>query len=151
MGLCKNVFTIVGSVNSGSVNQKILENIKALLPDTVKLSLFDDLSSLPHFNPSQSINSPPSPVVDFREHILKADGVIICTPEYLFSVPAILKNAIEWCVATTVFSGKPVGLITASTSGIKGHDQMKLILNTLAANITAEYCGSSNLIPPWLN
>jgi chromate reductase len=138
MSLNKNVFTIVGSANKGSVNQKILENIRALFPDTVNVSIFDDLSSLPHFKPSESINNPPPPVVDFRERIQQADGVIICTPEYIFSIPAILKNAIEWCVATTVFSDKPVGLITASTSGIKGHEELKLIMNTLAATINSE-------------
>ena len=137
MNLSKNVFAIVGSVDKGSVNQKILENIATLIPDTVKLSQFDDLTSLPHFNPSESINNPPPSVVDFRNRIQQADGVIICTPEYIFGIPAILKNAIEWCVATTVFSNKPVGLITASTSGIKGHDQLKLIMNTLAS-ITSE-------------
>jgi chromate reductase, NAD(P)H dehydrogenase (quinone) len=137
MGESKNVFCIVGSANKGSVNQKILESIKALMPDTMHVSLFNDLTLLPHFNPSESIGNPPRAVVDFRERIQQADGVIICTPEYVFSIPAILKNAIEWCVATTVFSDKAVGLITASTSGAKGHDQLKVIVNTLAA-ITSE-------------
>jgi chromate reductase, NAD(P)H dehydrogenase (quinone) len=140
MSLNKNVFAFVGSASKGSLNQKILENIVAFMPHTVKMSVFDDLSSLPHFDPSESINNPPPTVVDFRGRIQQADGVIICTPEYVFSIPAILKNAIEWCVATTVFSDKPVGLITASTSGAKGHDQLKLIMNTLAANVTNETC-----------
>jgi NAD(P)H-dependent FMN reductase len=134
----KNIFAIVGSANKGSVNQKILENVRALLPDTIKFSLFDDLSSLPHFNPSESTNNPPPPVVNFRENIQQANGVIICTPEYVFSIPAILKNAIEWCVATNVFSYKVVGLITASTSGIEGHNQLKVIMNTLTATTTEE-------------
>jgi chromate reductase, NAD(P)H dehydrogenase (quinone) len=137
MAVSKNVFCIVGSANKGSVNQKILENITALMPDTIHVSLFNDLTLLPHFNPSEAISNPPPPVVDFRERIQQADGIIICTPEYVFSIPAILKNAIEWCVATTVFSDKAVGLITASTSGEKGHDQLKVIMSTLAA-ITSE-------------
>jgi chromate reductase len=56
----------------------------------------------------------------------------------VFSIPSGLKNAIEWCVATTVLSGKPLGIITASTSGLKGHEELKLILHTLMANFTAE-------------
>jgi chromate reductase, NAD(P)H dehydrogenase (quinone) len=138
MNASKNVFAIVGSANKGSVNQNILENIRALFPDPVRFSIYDDLSSLPHFNPLESINNPPSAVVDFRERIQQADAIIICTPEYVFSIPAILKNAIEWCVSTTVFSDKPVGLITASTSGVRGHDQLKLIMNTLAATTSEE-------------
>ncbi|HEY1869905.1 MAG TPA: NAD(P)H-dependent oxidoreductase, partial [Chitinophagaceae bacterium] len=53
------------------------------------------------------------------------------TPEYIFSVPSGLKNAIEWCVSTTVFSKKPTGLITASASGDKGHEELKLIMRTI--------------------
>jgi chromate reductase, NAD(P)H dehydrogenase (quinone) len=138
MNASKNVFAIVGSANKGSVNQNILENIRPLFPDPIRFSIYDDLSSLPHFNPLESINNPPPAVVDFRERIQQADAIIICTPEYVFSIPAILKNAIEWCVATTVFSDKPVGLITASTSGVRGHDQLKLIMNTLAAMTSEE-------------
>jgi len=133
----------MGSVNKSSVNQKILENIAALIPDTININLFDNLTTLPHFNPFETINNPPASVIDFRERIQQADGVIICMPEYVFSIPAILKNAIEGCVATTVFSDKPVGLITASTSGVKGREQLKLIMNTLTATtISPCFCGS---------
>jgi len=134
----RNIFGIVGSASSGSLNQKIMENIATLTSANVKLTVFDDLSSLPHFNPSGSINNPPAPVVDFRKKVDESDGVIICTPEYVFSIPALLKNAIEWCVSTTVFSQKPVGLITASSSGAKGHEQLQLIMNTVGATFTNE-------------
>lgn len=92
--------------------------------------------SLPHFNPEESIENTPESVLTFRDKIEKADGVIICTPEYIFSIPSILKNAIEWCVSTTVFSHKPVGLITASASGRKGHEELQLIMRTIEATFT---------------
>ena len=133
----KNVLAIVGSASRGSLNQKLVENIAALNAGKIKFNEYD-LSSLPHFNPSESINNPPASVIDFRKRIEEADGVLVCTPEYIFSIPAILKNAIEWCVATTVFSDKPVGLITASSSGIKGHEQLQLIMNTICAIFSNE-------------
>ncbi|MDB4293517.1 NAD(P)H-dependent oxidoreductase, partial [Maribacter sp.] len=70
--------------------------------------------------------------------ILNSDGIIICTPEYVFSIPSGLKNMIEWCVSTTVFSDKPIGLITASASGEKGQEELKLIMETLQSKFTDE-------------
>lgn len=133
----KNVFAIIGSASKDSLNQKIIDIIAAIASDSITINGFD-LTLLPHFNPSQSINHPPPAVLELREKIQEADAVIICTPEYIFSIPALLKNAIEWCVATTVFSDKPVALITASSSGIKGHEQLKLIMNTVGASLTDE-------------
>ena len=63
---------------------------------------------------------------------------MICKPEYVFSIPSGLKNAVEWCVSTTVFSDKPVGFITASASGEKGHEELQLIMKTLMARFTPE-------------
>ena len=68
--------------------------------------------------------------VELRKDIERADGVIICTPEYIFSIPSGLKNVIEWCVATTIFTDKPTGLITASANGLQGHEELKLIMRT---------------------
>jgi NAD(P)H-dependent FMN reductase len=72
-------------------------------------------------------------IIDFRKAIENADGILICTPEYIFSIPSGLKNALEWCVATTVFSDKPAGLITASANGQKGHEELQLIMKTVMA------------------
>src|SRR5690606_15804926 len=55
-----------------------------------------------------------------------------------FSIPSGLKNALEWCVSTTVFSDKPTGLITASASGQKGHEELQLIMKTVMAAFTEE-------------
>ena len=68
----------------------------------------------------------------------KADGILICTPEYIFSIPSGLKNAFEWCVSTTVFSDKPIGLITASAGGQKGQEELELIMKPLMAKFTDE-------------
>jgi len=102
------------------------------------LTIYTDLKKLPHFDPELSIYNTPASVIEFRQFIERADGVIICTPEYVFSIPSGLKNAIEWCVSTTVFSDKPVGLITASASGKKGHEELQLIMKMIMAVFTKE-------------
>jgi NAD(P)H-dependent FMN reductase len=80
----------------------------------------------------------PESIREFRDKIERADGVIISTPEYIFSIPSGLKNAIEWCVATTIFTEKPVGIITASAQGQKGHEELQMIMETLTAKLTEE-------------
>jgi chromate reductase, NAD(P)H dehydrogenase (quinone) len=66
------------------------------------------------------------------------------TPEYVFSIPSGLKNAIEWCVATTIFAHKPTGLITAAASGLKGHEELELIMRT----VEARFSGPTTLLIP---
>lgn len=134
----KNVLAIVGSADKNSSNQKLVNRIGELTRSHFNVTIFNSLSGLPHFNPELSVDKTPQKILDFRKLILNSDGVIICTPEYVFSIPSGLKNAIEWCVATTVFSNKPVGLITASASGQKGHEELQLIMKTIEAKFTEQ-------------
>ncbi len=99
---------------------------------------FDSIANIPHFSPHLDNDPLPEEVIRLRLHISNADGIICCTPEYIFGIPALLKNIFEWCVSTTVFTDKKAGLITASASGIKGHEQLKLIMSTLGATFDEE-------------
>jgi len=134
----KNIFVVIGSASKNSANEKLIDYIASITEDFFYLSIFKDLKLLPHFDPELSTDSPPVEVVAFRQHIENSDGVIICTPEYVFSIPSGLKNAIEWCVSTTVFSDKPLGLITASAHGQKGHEALQLIMKTVMAKFTED-------------
>lgn len=132
----KNIFVIIGSASKNSANEKLIDYIFNLTTDFFSLTVFTDLKGLSHFDPELSIDQPPKEITELRNNIDQADGVIICTPEYIFSIPSGLKNAIEWCVATTVFNDKPMGLLTASASGEQGHEELKLIMRTVMANFT---------------
>ena len=132
----KNILAIIGSASSNSTNLKLVEKIASLTSEDFNLFIFNDLKTLPHFDPELSKDKPPKSIIKFRQRIEKADGIIICTPEYVFSLPSGLKNAIEWCIATTIFEDKPIGLITASTSGHKGHEELQLIMKTTMAKFT---------------
>lgn len=134
----KDIFAIIGSASKNSSNLQLIKKIKELTSTYFNIKIFDSLSALPHFNPELSIANTPQIILDFRNSILHADGILICTPEYIFSIPSGLKNAIEWCVSTTVFSNKPIGIITASASGIKGHEELKLIMKTVDTIFTDE-------------
>ncbi|MGB4845078.1 MAG: NADPH-dependent FMN reductase [Ferruginibacter sp.] len=134
----KNIFVIIGSASNNSANEKLVDNVGKLTKDVFSLAVFKDLKTLPHFDPELSAANSPKEIIEFRKKIENADGIIICTPEYIFSIPSGLKNAIEWCVSTTVFSDKPAGLITASANGYKGHEELLLIMKTVMANYTDE-------------
>ncbi|KAF2330415.1 NADPH-dependent FMN reductase [Flavobacterium ginsenosidimutans] len=128
------ILAITGSTRKNSSNFKILNYISKHFQSEFEVEIFEDLASLPHFNPDLDIENPPKEIASFRNKIKDADGVIICTPEYVFSLPGSLKNALEWCVSTTIFSNKKAGLITASASGEMGHEQLLLVMKTLEAN-----------------
>jgi chromate reductase len=134
----KNIFVIIGSASKNSANKKLIDIFADLTKNEFNLTIFNDLKALPHFDPDLSADNPPKLIMEFREAIDRADGIIICTPEYVFSIPSGLKNAIEWCVSTTVFSDKPIGLITASAHGQKGHEELQLIMKTVMTKFTDE-------------
>ena len=133
-----NILGINGSASSNSSNLRLLTIIRDLAGERFNLEILDDLSILPHFRTELTNVNTPKEIIDFRNKIKNADGVIICTPEYVFSIPSGLKNAIEWCVSTDVFFDKPIGLITASANGEKGHEELKLIMQTVQTVFTAE-------------
>ena len=133
-----NILGINGSASKNSSNLAILKILAEIGHAAFNLEIFEDLTELPHFKTELTDKNVPQKIVEFRKQVQNADGIIICTPEYVFSIPSGLKNAIEWCVSTTVFSDKPVGLITASASGEKGHKELKLIMETIQTKFNEE-------------
>jgi NAD(P)H-dependent FMN reductase len=136
----KKVLAICGSIKNTSANYKLLKTIQTLASSQFELELFDGLSLLPYFDPNPENENNYASVNEFRKRIESADGVMICTPEYVFSLPGILKNALEWTVSTTVFTDKPTALITASSSGKMAHESLLLIMKTLGVKTTDESC-----------
>lgn len=128
----KKILVIIGSATKNSSNQKLMEQVLDKNPD-ILFQMYDDLSVLPHFDTSLTDVDTPDEIVRVREYIENSSGVIFSTPEYIFSIPSRLKNLLEWCVSTNVFSDKPVACITGSASGEKGHEELLLLLRTLGA------------------
>lgn len=126
------IVVIIGSASANSSNQKLMEQVLENM-DNTDFQMYADLSFLPHFDTALTDDHTPEEVLKIREDIKNSAGVIFSTPEYIFSIPGRLKNLLEWCVSTTVFSEKPVAVITASASGEKGHEELLMILKTLGA------------------
>ncbi len=127
----KTILAIVGSASANSSNHQLLKHIGSLCKDWAVFDKIEDLKVYPHFDPVLSVENTPEMIKAFREKVSRADGILICTPEYVFSIPSGLKNIIEWCISTTVFAQKPLGIITASAHGAKGHEELQLIMRTV--------------------
>jgi len=136
----KKILAIIGSASENSSNLRLVEHIVQKNNNDFVWEIYTELRQLPHFNPEQSVHNTPDKVLEIREKIAQSDGILICTPEYVFSIPSGLKNLIEWCVSTTIFSGKPIALITASALGLKGHEELQLLMRTIDASFTDKTC-----------
>jgi len=132
-----NILAIIGSTRANSSNLKLVRKLAELSAGIFEFTYFEKIAELPHFNPDLDKEDPPAAITALRQLVADADAVIICTPEYVFSLPGSLKNAIEWFVSTTIFSGKPVGLITAAASGDKADEELQLVMRTIEAKFSA--------------
>ncbi|MDQ6787207.1 MAG: NAD(P)H-dependent oxidoreductase, partial [Acidobacteriota bacterium] len=88
----KNVLAVSGSLRAQSTNLKIIKNVAELAAEYLTISVYQGLSALPAFNPDLDFEGAllPPEVADLRNRLREADGVLICTPEYVFAVPGAL-------------------------------------------------------------
>ena len=111
---------VVGSNRRESINRQLGEAMARLLPGNVEVS-YPRIDDLPLYNPDLEVERP-STVVRFTDEIRAADAVLIITPEHNRSLPAVLKNAIDWGskpMDSNVWRDKPVAL-TGTSPGAMG-------------------------------
>jgi chromate reductase len=115
------VFGFAGSLRKGSYNRALLRVAAELLPEEAQLEIWD-LAGIPPFNQDLE-NQMPEIIKGFKAKIKAADAILIATPEHNFSVPGVLKNAIDWAsrpYGDNSFEGKPVAIMSASTGLLGG-------------------------------
>lgn len=116
------IIGIAGSIRDGSLNRALLQAAVELAPEGVEIEPWDRLRDVPHYDAGlDNDHLRPEPVADLKRRIAEADGVLLATPEYNYSVPGVLKNAIDWVSRPgykSAFVGKPVGIVGASGSAI---------------------------------
>lgn len=112
---------ISGSLRKKSFNTGALMAAQALAPEGVVFDTFD-LSHIPLYNDDVRVQGYPEAVASLREKIAAADGLMIVTPEYNYSVSGVLKNAIDWASRppNQPFDGKPIAIMSASTGMLGG-------------------------------
>ncbi|MEA4924517.1 MAG: NAD(P)H-dependent oxidoreductase [Syntrophomonadaceae bacterium] len=109
------VLGFTGSLRQGSFNKAALRAAQELMPAGASLEIFD-LAPIPFFNEDLEATGVPQVVADFKQKIADADALLICTPEYNYSIPPVLKNALDWASRgnDSPLNGKPAAIMSAS-------------------------------------
>jgi chromate reductase len=125
---------IPGSLRRGSYNRSLLEAAGELAPAGTTIELFD-LDEIPLYNADLDADDiRPFEVTRLKDAIASADALLIATPEYNYTVPGVLQNAIDWASRPAMkspFVGKPVGIMGAATGAIgtaRAQQQLKVVL-----------------------
>ena len=113
------ILGIAGSLRRESLNRAALRAAAQLAPEGAIIDIFE-LDGIPGFNQDEE-QSPPAKVVELKKRIRESDAILFVTPEYNYSVPGVLKNAIDWAsrpYGDSAWSGKPVAIMGASIGAL---------------------------------
>jgi chromate reductase len=145
-----NVISICGSLRKGSYNRMLMRSLPALAPPGMSIAEAPSFAAFPLYNADiQGASGFPPEVILLADAIRAADGVVFCTPEYNFSLPGGLKNALDWVsrLPKQPFAGKPVAIQSASPGPLGGarvqYDlrRMMVFLDALALNKPEVFVG----------
>lgn len=129
------ILGISGSLRKDSFNTRLLELTRSCLPAETDFLIYT-CGDLPLYN--QELDGPekPAAVAELLELISDAEGLLIATPEHNYSVPGVLKNAIDWAsrpAFNSVLKGRPTAVLSASpsaTGGVRAQQHLKLVLGS---------------------
>ncbi|MCL4417532.1 MAG: NAD(P)H-dependent oxidoreductase [Actinobacteria bacterium] len=121
-----------GSLRKGSYSKTILNTAKELAPEDADIEIFEKIGEFPLFNQDME-RDPPEAVKEFKEKIEEADAILISTPEYNYSIPGYLKNAIDWAsrpYGDNSFNDKAVAVMSESEGMLGGARAKYALRNT---------------------
>jgi chromate reductase len=143
------LLAISGSLRKGSFNTQLLKAAAEYAGDGVSIELFD-LADIPFYNGDLDGDTRPAAVAALLDAIRKADGMLIATPEYNYSIPGVLKNAIDWAsrpAFNSVMRDKPTGILSSSMSTLGGARAQIHLRDVLAATLTPFYLAPDFALP----
>ena len=133
-----HILALSGSLRAGSSNTSLLRALVSHPYSDAHTTLFDELESVPAFNPDRESEAAPPSVAALRSGIARADLVVFSTPEYAHGVPGALKNALDWLVGSSELYRKPVALLKVSARGDFAHASLKETLAIMGAKLVRE-------------
>jgi NAD(P)H-dependent FMN reductase len=126
------VLGLVGSLRAASINRQIAELATEAAPDGVAVTIFEGLGDLPFYNEDiDNDTDVPTAVTALRAAAAEADATLVVTPEYNGSIPAVIKNAIDWLsrpFGDSALKGKPLAVIGGAYGqygGVWAHDETR--------------------------
>lgn len=142
---------ISGSLRAESHCSAVLNTLSEVLQADIRLTVHP-LADVPLYNADLDNETPPAGVVAFKQAIAAADGLVVCTPEYNYGMPGVLKNAIDWASRPGFkgpLVGKPALIMTASpgtAGGVRAQYQVREALSaTLARPIARQHVAIAGL------
>jgi len=129
-----NLIALVGSLRVASLHRTLFNAAQELVPEGVVLTEVP-LSDVPLYNGDIEDAGDPAAVRHLKDAVAAADGIVIFTPEYNRSIPAVTKNAIDWASRTpgaSAIGGKPVASVSASPGGHEVEGVRAALAATLA-------------------
>ena len=141
------VLALVGSLRAASINRQIAQLAAEVAPEGVTVTLFDGLGDLPFYNEeiddatNDAVEHAPAPVEALRAAAADADAVLVVTPEYNGSIPAVIKNAIDWLsrpFGNSAVKDKPLAVIGGSFGqygGVWAHDETRKSFGIAGARV----------------
>ncbi|MFD4635696.1 NAD(P)H-dependent oxidoreductase [Lentzea sp. NPDC058436] len=138
------ILTLVGSLRSGSHNRRLAEAAVQIAPEHVELGVYDGLGAIPFYNEDiDHEGTVPAEAVKLREAAAEADALLLVSPEYNGTIPAVLKNAIDWLsrpYGAGALSGKPVAVVGTAFGqygGVWAQDEARKAVR-IAGGVPAE-------------
>jgi NAD(P)H-dependent FMN reductase len=139
--MCTRILALVGSLRAGSYNRQLAEAAVKHAPDGADVEIYDGLAEVPFYN--EELDRPgdvPDPAQALRDAVERADALLLLTPEYNGSIPAVLKNAIDWTsrpFQRGAILDKPVAVVGTSSGrygGVWAHEDTRKITRIAGAH-----------------
>lgn len=143
-----NVLSICGSIRARSYNRALMQTLPKIAPTGMRITEAPRIDTIPHYNHDiQEMKGFPAEVTAFADAIRAADGVIIVSPEYNWTIPGTLKNAIDWVsrMKDQPFKDKPVAIQSASIA-LLGGSRMQYHLRQCLTSVDAFVFGRPEVI-----
>ncbi len=128
------ILGISGSLRAASLNSRLLEAARRLLPEGAEMEIFSSLADIPLYNADIDGDAKPQAVQALQQSIAACDALLFATPEYNYSIPGVLKNAIDWAsrpAFKSVLARKPAAIVSASPGplgGVRAHAHLRDVL-----------------------
>lgn len=154
------ILALVGSLRAASINRQIAELATDVAPDSVHVNLFDGLGELPFYNEDiDTAGAVPAAVTALRTAAANADAALVVTPEYNGTIPAVVKNAIDWLsrpFGDGALKGKPLAVIGGAMGrygGVWAHDETRKsfaiagtrVIDTIKLSVPLQSLGATPL------
>ncbi|MGW4214451.1 NADPH-dependent FMN reductase [Lentzea sp. NPDC004789] len=139
------ILTLVGSLRAASTNRRLAEAAVQVAPEHIEVSVYEGLDTVPFYNEDIDVEGTvPVAAVKLREAAAAADALLLVSPEYNGTIPAVLKNAIDWLsrpYGAGALVGKPVAVVGTAFGqygGVWAQDEARKAVSIAGAAVAED-------------